>query len=463
MAARQLVDYGEIHSLALDLEPRGICDVLCSAQGLVVSRRSYGKHLCFIEVRQSTGEPGNHPVVDAAAAVVAADDGDVGNTSSSTHIFKLDDEKQSMRISSASTALGGQQSVEHNDVHRLVVFCNVPHMNPEDIKRVFKECKLGDKVEFYGYPSKDRLGYVSFICTRMSLVQKYHGPKRFLPERRVFDIKKPDIRPLCRFFRRAVACPAHDSCLFRHHFVSQEEEELTIRQRAKAESIRHEEHDESDPFDGGKNKHSLRADVFTKWLIETFKLQRLIHNHDDNNNNNNVDSPTTDQDHSVKDLNELPQVLDVAGGKGNIAFQLHSIHGIPCTVIDGRPLSFSKPMRKHFKKRPNEQFGFIQTLFDQQFIDDPRNESLLKRVGLIIGMHPDQATECIVDYALSRNLPFAVVPCCVFVSEFPDRRFNGQQVVSYQDFISYLQAKDPRIQLGYLDFVGRHKVLYMIP
>ena len=32
----------------------------------------------------------------------------------------------------------------------------------------------------------------------------------------------------------------------------------------------------------------------------------------------------------------------------------------------------------------------------------------------VIGLHPDEATEAIVDCALAHNKPFAVVPCCVF-------------------------------------------------
>lgn len=32
----------------------------------------------------------------------------------------------------------------------------------------------------------------------------------------------------------------------------------------------------------------------------------------------------------------------------------------------------------------------------------------------VVGMHPDQATDAIVDFALACSKPFAVVPCCVF-------------------------------------------------
>eukprot|EP00958_Prasinococcus_capsulatus_P019446 scaffold2404_cov398-Prasinococcus_capsulatus_cf.AAC.12 len=39
---------------------------------------------------------------------------------------------------------------------------------------------------------------------------------------------------------------------------------------------------------------------------------------------------------------------------------------------------------------------------------------LLDSVCLIVGLHPDQATDAIVDFALEKRIPFAVVPCCTY-------------------------------------------------
>ena len=47
---------------------------------------------------------------------------------------------------------------------------------------------------------------------------------------------------------------------------------------------------------------------------------------------------------------------------------------------------------------------------------------LLLNCSVIVGMHPDQATEAIVDAALRADRPFAVVPCCVYPTLFPRRR-----------------------------------------
>ena len=80
---------------------------------------------------------------------------------------------------------------------------------------------------------------------------------------------------------------------------------------------------------------------------------------------------------------------------------------------------------------------------------------------VLVGMHPDQATEPIVDAALRLNKPFAVVPCCVFPEAFPDRAGpDGAPVRSYAQFLEYLRAKDPGIEIAYLPFQGRSRVLY---
>lgn len=41
------------------------------------------------------------------------------------------------------------------------------------------------------------------------------------------------------------------------------------------------------------------------------------------------------------------------------------------------------------------------------------------KIDLVVGMHIDQVTEPAIEWAFSRRIPFAVVPCCVFVDLFP--------------------------------------------
>jgi hypothetical protein len=81
---------------------------------------------------------------------------------------------------------------------------------------------------------------------------------------------------------------------------------------------------------------------------------------------------------------------------------------------------------------------------------------VLRGCSCIVGMHPDGATEAIVDFALARGLPFAVVPCCVFAVDF---RARGRGVSSTAAFVRYLAAKAPgRISVATLPFEGRNQV-----
>jgi len=88
----------------------------------------------------------------------------------------------------------------------------------------------------------------------------------------------------------------------------------------------------------------------------------------------------------------------------------------------------------------------------------------LMNFSCIVGMHPDQGTEFVIDLALAKGRPFAVVPCCVCGRQFPGRQLrDGTEVgSSYERFLTYLMEKDPekRIQRATLDFGGKNQVLY---
>jgi len=121
---------------------------------------------------------------------------------------------------------------------------------------------------------------------------------------------------------------------------------------------------------------------------------------------------------------------------------------------------------------------------------------------LLLGLHPDQCTEDILDVALKYNLPFAIVPCCVFPDLFPSRKMlprkKGSEntndtkesthnesnvdaesnypnciqsegnhdanlvVRSYEDFLQYLMDKDDGLQMATLPFEGKNTVIYKI-
>ena len=102
----------------------------------------------------------------------------------------------------------------------------------------------------------------------------------------------------------------------------------------------------------------------------------------------------------------------------------------------------------------------FQGLFSLSFLED--QDIPLTSVKLIVGLHPDEATEPIFSTALELGLPFAVIPCCVFAASFPNRRLkDGSSPSSYEQFLRYLKEKDLRLQDERLPFLGKNTVVFL--
>ena len=95
--------------------------------------------------------------------------------------------------------------------------------------------------------------------------------------------------------------------------------------------------------------------------------------------------------------------------------------------------------------------------------------STLRTCVMVVGMHSDQATEWIVDFALEHRVRFAVVPCCVCPGLFPSRRVfsadgsgEPKPVRSHAEFCEYLRgkAKPGEIELAHLPFEGKNTVVF---
>ena len=87
--------------------------------------------------------------------------------------------------------------------------------------------------------------------------------------------------------------------------------------------------------------------------------------------------------------------------------------------------------------------------------------NLLRSTSLLLGLHPDQATESIVDIAMCVRVPFAVVPCCVFPDLFPERERGGKgSVRTTREFVGYLCGKGEGVRRGFLNVKGRNVVVY---
>lgn len=150
-------------------------------------------------------------------------------------------------------------------------------------------------------------------------------------------------------------------------------------------------------------------------------------------------------------------VLDVAGGKGEVSEALLAA-GVPSVLLlDPKPRIAPRnvpkiPVIAHALKDDGTD------LFEKI---SPEQLTLLKNCSLIAGMHPDQATDPIIELAKYLEVPFAFLPCCVMPSLFPHRMYQGQPVRSYRTYCDYLQTKQEGIQLDYLPFLGRNIILYV--
>mmetsp|Transcript_5872 Transcript_5872/g.9248 ORF Transcript_5872/g.9248 Transcript_5872/m.9248 type:complete len:416 (-) Transcript_5872:4182-5429(-) len=199
---------------------------------------------------------------------------------------------------------------------------------------------------------------------------------------------------------------------------------------------------------------------------------------------------------AVKALNLGTGVIDAAGGSGYVSMAL-GLSGVRSTVVDPRESVGKLPGkdRKKWKKairsavvcasdgtplcQPVVQYETMRAWFanrpngvDKAHRHPDQDEikvcnvdhELLAHCSAIVALHPDEATDTIVDVAVQKRIPFMIIPCCVFSRIFPNRRIpnSSQPVCTYDDLIDYLMAKDKTIEKAFLPFEGANVVLWSI-
>jgi hypothetical protein len=194
---------------------------------------------------------------------------------------------------------------------------------------------------------------------------------------------------------------------------------------------------------GNKKHKAMRAKLFAAFLIESFGQQMFQEDH-----------------------GSAPAILDVAGGKGMLSLELSLQSQSQCTIID--PLVRGKRVKQEYNSRTMKRIqkanGNVPLHLAQSFRLNEKCLELVKCSTIIVGLHPDECTEDIIDAALLTNKPAAIIPCCVFASLFPERKLkNGKLVCSYDDFLLYLMEKDERISCCALPFEGKNQVLVFDP
>ena len=111
-------------------------------------------------------------------------------------------------------------------------------------------------------------------------------------------------------------------------------------------------------------------------------------------------------------------------------------------------------------------------LFDADFV--ARHARLWRDCSVVIGMHPDEATEPVVELALAAGKPFAVVPCCVFPESNPHRVCaDGTPVRLHPEYCRYLEERGRALAAPAATLAveattlwklpGRNAVVYAVP
>ena len=285
----------------------------------------------------------------------------------------------------------------------------------------------------------------------------------------------------CKYWLNQGRCHKGDLCAYAH--ASRETQAAWISERKRRRRALATADGDPHAEGGGAKTKAARARVFVDWLVETF---------------------------GVEALSRGSGVLDVAGGRGDVSFELHTKRGVPCTLVEPRERKLNRMQHKWLKARVRkeakngreedgngrEEAGNGSDAAtppshrtDAPIADDagvlcaqvremftPENWHKFEECAVVVGMHPDEATESIVDFAVARGKPFAVVPCCVFPAMFPDRRVrrdgegeDGDEgaaggggdvpVTERRQLVRWLAGKT-RGEVAYLAFEGANQVVY---
>ena len=241
----------------------------------------------------------------------------------------------------------------------------------------------------------------------------------------------------CKFFINNGFCAKGDKCKYAHDRAVQREW-IAVRKANRREIAAKEC---GDPHGDSVASKQMRAQRFAQFLLEKF---------------------------GAEVLNAGTGVLDVAGGRGDVSFELHTKLGIKSTLVEPRERKLNKKQHKWLKKKLKTDESTApeaESMLCEQIRTEFSSENFaqFKDCSAIIGMHPDQATEAIVDFALQYSKPFAVVPCCVFPDLFKHRRDrDGAPVTERMALVDYLARKTGG-EVQYLDIEGANQVVYGVP
>lgn len=152
------------------------------------------------------------------------------------------------------------------------------------------------------------------------------------------------------------------------------------------------------------------------------------------------------------------KVLDVAGGQGNLALLLTKL-GYSVIVVDPRRTNLSKKERKE-QRQKRLHFDRVRQKFTKEY------EGIF---DLIVGLHPDEATLPIMEWAALNKIAYVVVPCCIKHDnmELLNKLFIGvppkHTMIRWFTILQEITKKTHRQRIGYLNIKGAKTMLFGYP
>jgi hypothetical protein len=303
------------------------------------------------------------------------------------------------------------------------VICKKDALNKTTFELIRYSLKAGDSVRLEIGAIEQIENANLYHAKECEIIKKRCEKTSFLPippPQKKINVAKGEV---CKFWVNSSRCHYGSECNYEHPVgpYLKTAKEMWKNERKSSRDLLS---DPNDPHLHNKASHGQRGDIFCEFLLNTFS--------------------------------DFTKVIDVAGGRGANSINLFIQRQISTILVDPRQ-DCLRPTKSQFKQLKKLGLEFKGIHLKLEF----PTESIGTDSSLLFGMHPDQATEPIIDYALLNNISFAVVPCCVFARENPSRIINGNPVVSYEDYINYLMKKDKRIQKCFLKFDGRNQCLFL--
>eukprot|EP00535_Pseudo-nitzschia_heimii_P006406 CAMPEP_0197189358 /NCGR_PEP_ID=MMETSP1423-20130617/19620_1 /TAXON_ID=476441 /ORGANISM="Pseudo-nitzschia heimii, Strain UNC1101" /LENGTH=526 /DNA_ID=CAMNT_0042641445 /DNA_START=255 /DNA_END=1832 /DNA_ORIENTATION=+ len=127
-------------------------------------------------------------------------------------------------------------------------------------------------------------------------------------------------------------------------------------------------------------------------------------------------------------------VLDVAGGNGALGHELWKL-GVKSTLLDPDPRCDPKTVPFKVISEPligdgsdlTEERQYVDTTHPNKSEQKQQVRQIVRSCSIMAGMHPDEATEAVIDTSLRLGKPFAILPCCVFRNLNPERKEKRKQ------------------------------------